>query len=398
MKILLITRQFPFPLHDGESIAVQMMSLGLSHAGADLHLLALNTIKHYYDDKEGTPEELAHYSRIQTVYIDNRIRWTAAFQNWLSKASYHISRYHTSEVSHQISTMLRSEAYDMIQLEGLHLLSYVPLIRRHTDAKIIYRAHNVEFTIWQRILEHMGISLKRYYLAEQVKRLRQFEITSIGEVDAILAVSKEDAAFFKRHTNQPIKVVPIGVNHLNGSKSRMTSNEHPTRMGFIGSLDWMPNREGLNWYMENVHVDVAKNQKLYELSIAGRKSDYYQHEFVHYPKLNWMGEVPDAEVFWGAVDILIVPLLAGSGTRVKIIEALARGKYVITTAIGVEGINYEGLSQITIANTAKEWQEAIVKSLTSPAGIIDQTAFDHWLAIMDYKKIGEALMQYLEER
>jgi polysaccharide biosynthesis protein PslH len=396
MKIFLITRQFPYPLRDGESIAIQMMSKGLYHAGAGIDLLALNTAKHFFDYQGELISELSHYRTIGTVYLDNRVKLFSALFNWFSQDSYHISRYQNDEVRSKIVSFLESQKYDIIQLEGLHLLPYITTIRRYSRAKIVYRAHNIESIIWQRILDQSRFGFKKYYLKDQVKRLRQFEQSATKNVDAICCVSEEDASYYKDH-NVKIKVAPIGIENIKQQNSQpVTDSSIGSRIGFMGSMDWIPNREGLKWYLDRIHSQLIDGNESYELIIAGRKSEHFRDKFTAYNRVKWLGEIDDANAFWDSIDILIVPLFAGSGTRVKIIEAIARRKGVITTSIGIEGINYQNLDQVEVVDSISNWCEALKRVFQKPRLNIVDDSLDQWLAKMNHQMIGEELMGFYQ--
>ena len=150
MRILQLCKKFPYPLKDGESIAVNSLSKSLHELGCEVTLLAMNTRKHFYDTRK-LPSSFTHYQQIHTVTLDNRIKPLEAFANLFSRDSYHISRFVSSGFQQALVRLLREESFDVIQLETLYLAPYIPLIRRHSDALVAMRAHNVEHEIWQRI-------------------------------------------------------------------------------------------------------------------------------------------------------------------------------------------------------------------------------------------------------
>ena len=153
MKILQLCKKFPFPLKDGESIAVNSLSKALHDEGCELTLLAMNTAKHYFRGKD-MPEALSHYRGVFSVDVDNRIKLKDAFLNLFSRESYHISRFISREYGQKLGQLLRRQDFDIIQLETMYLAPYIPVIRRYTAAPIAMRAHNIEHEIWERISQH----------------------------------------------------------------------------------------------------------------------------------------------------------------------------------------------------------------------------------------------------
>ena len=143
MKILQLCKKFPYPLKDGESIAVTTLSRALRELGCQVSLLAMNTHKHFFNSN-GCPEALSHYKDIFKVPVDNRVKPTEAFLNLFSRESYHIARFISPAFQRQLIEVLKNNTYDLIQLETPYLSPYIPTIRKYSDALIAMRAHNVE--------------------------------------------------------------------------------------------------------------------------------------------------------------------------------------------------------------------------------------------------------------
>ena len=182
MKILLLCKKFPYPLKDGESIAVHTLSRALSDLGCEVSLLAMNTSKHFY--KSSTyPAEASHFKTIRTVAVDNQLKASAAFFNLFSEESYHISRFVSQSFEQTLAEMLQAENYDIVQLETLYLAPYIPIVKAKSQALVSMRAHNVEHEIWERITSHTTNGLKRWYLSHLTKKLRRFESECIAERD-----------------------------------------------------------------------------------------------------------------------------------------------------------------------------------------------------------------------
>jgi polysaccharide biosynthesis protein PslH len=138
MKILQLCKKFPYPLKDGESIAVTYLSQALHASGCEVSLLAMNTSKHYFD-METLPQSFNHYRQIWTVDVDNKINPLEAFKNIFSSQSFHIQRFIFSAYAKKLEQILRENEFDVIQLETLYLTPYIDLIRQYSKAKIVLR-------------------------------------------------------------------------------------------------------------------------------------------------------------------------------------------------------------------------------------------------------------------
>ncbi len=357
MKILQLCKKFPYPLKDGESIAVTSLSKALCDLGCEMTLLAMNTQKHYFDLNQ-LPEDFKHYEQIFTVELDNRLRVTDAVKNLFSSESYHISRFISGAFSRKLKEVLQHQDFDVIQLETLYLAPYIPLIQQHSDAIISMRAHNVEHEIWDRITNNTKVFYKKWYLRHLTAKLKRYEIQQLKQYDMMVAITERDLKQFRQLGYRgPAAVTPIGLNIEDYKADFKSFGNHPS-LAFIGSLDWMPNLEGLCWFLDNVWGKLMRKFPTLELHVAGRntpdwlKNSNRKNVVVH-------GEVPDALDFINQHSLMVVPLLSGSGMRAKILEGMALGKVVLTTKLGLEGINAEDRSEVIVADTPEAFIEGV---------------------------------------
>ena len=191
MKILQICKKFPYPLKDGESLAINSLGKSLKTLGCEMTLLAMNTSKHFFDLKK-LPEEYNQYQKIHTVPVDNRIKPFQAFLNLFSTESYHVCRFVSNEFKEKLSSLLQQQSFDVIQLETLYLAPYIPLIRKYSDAIISMRAHNVEHEIWERIVQHTLSKPKRWYLQHLTSKLKRYETEQLQKYDVLLPITERD--------------------------------------------------------------------------------------------------------------------------------------------------------------------------------------------------------------
>ena len=363
MKILLLCKKFPYPLKDGESIAVHTLSLALSQLGCEVSLLAMNTKKHFYQKAE-LPPQAAHFARIRTVPIDNRIKPSAAFLNLFSNESYHIARFVSPTYESALREMLQEEQYDVVQLETLYLAPYVDIIRRHSQARISMRAHNVEHEIWERISSHTRNFAKRWYLKHLTGKLRQYEVNSLQQYDMLLPITERDLRYFRQlGYTHPAIVTPIGIRAQEFPEARPLTISKPS-ISFIGSLDWMPNIEGLHWFIQKVWPAIHQRFPEVEFHIAGRNTPKSLLQLKR-PNVFVHGEVPESAPFIDKHCMMVVPLLSGSGMRAKILEGMALGKVVLSTSIGLEGISATHKKDVMVANTVDQFVEAVAYTLQS---------------------------------
>ena len=271
MKILQLCKKFPHPTIDGETIAIVNLSKALVEKGCEVDLLAMNTSRHFADLSKvnGT---LEHYTLVESVSVDNKIRPLAAMTNLIKKRSYHISRFESPDFASKLKDLLSRKTYDVIQLETLYLTPYIPIIRRYSNAAISMRAHNIEHEIWERISENTRSFPKKWYLGLLSRQLKDFEIEHLNEYDLLIAITERDLKRFKElgYRNGMV-ATPVGID-LNRYRSIMPQETDHFRLSFIGSLDWMPNQDGLTWFLQNVWPAYAGMDEVISLHVAGRNT------------------------------------------------------------------------------------------------------------------------------
>jgi glycosyltransferase involved in cell wall biosynthesis len=357
MKILQLCKKFPYPLKDGESIAVTYLSKALNQLGNQVTLLTMNTKKHYFNIGE-LPADYDQYQSIHFTDIDNEVKPFDAFLNLFSDDSYHISRFISTPFEQKLIEILKSEEFDVVQIETVHLAHYIPIIRRYSEAKIAMRAHNVEFEIWQRIADNTRLFPKKWYINHLTKKLRKYEVDQLQNYDMMVAITQRDLDFFKKlgYKNKGV-VTPIGLDINDYQPNYDTYNKAPS-LSFIGALDWMPNYEGLMWFLDNVWDRLIERFPSLKFHIAGRHTP---PSLMNLNKKNVIvyGEIPAAGKFINEHSIMVVPLLSGGGMRAKILEGMALGKVVLSTQLGLEGIAGKHQQDVLIADTP----EAIIENI-----------------------------------
>lgn len=366
MKVLQLCKKFPYPLKDGESIAVSSLSKALCDHGCDITLLAMNTTKHYFSDTRNLPAAMKHYEKIYTVKVDNRVKLLDAIANLFSPDSYHISRFISLEFKEKLAQLLRATDFDVIQLETPYLAPYIPLIRQFTEAPIAMRAHNVEHEIWERITHNTSFFAKKWYLTHLTKKLKEYELAQLSYYDLLVAITQRDLNTFRKlgFKKQGI-VTPIGLD-MDQYEADFSSFNRPLSFSFIGSLDWMPNQEGIKWFLERVWPQASKSMPGVNLHVAGRNTPDWLRKLRN-KQIKVHGEVPSAADFINQHSIMVVPLLSGSGMRAKILEGMALGKVIISTRLGLEGIPAEHRHQVLVADTATEFIEQLKYCQQLPA-------------------------------
>ena len=363
LKVLVMLPRVPYPLKDGGAIAMYNLLRGMYLQDTDLTVLSYNTIKHFADP---IPKEISEFGDLHTVFIDNRIKPLDALLNLFTNESYHITRFQSEEVEETLSEILQAKKFDVIHCDSLYTGIYLPIIKQFAPtSKVVLRQHNIEYQIWERIAKGAK-GFKKWYLSVLSERLKKVEYSLIPQFDAIIPITPIDALTFTKMGAKKQYVCPVGVNMEQYS---LDDKVEENTIFHLGSLDWMPNLEGMKWFLEKVWPIVHNQSPKAKFYIAGRNVPDWILNYHGKQNIVVDGEIPSAPQYLKSKQIMVVPLKSGSGMRVKIIEGFAAGKAIVSTTIGAEGIACENGVHIEIADTEKEFAEKIVNLLNNNAKV-----------------------------
>ena len=362
MKILIVTHLAPFPQNSGYPIVVGNTIKGLINSGHEVSLFSLNPQKHKV--QHGEPDELISRIKYYCHSIDTSISFKHAVLSLFNRKLYTVERYYSAEFERLLIKEVTEGDYDVIQFEGLFVTHYLPAIRKHTKAKLIYRAHHIEHIVWERMAKQKNDPIKKFYLKLIARRIKDFELKQFSLFNAIAVFTNQDKETVQQHCNPaktPVEIIPVGLD-LDRYKPDHRHTKFPS-LFFLGAMDWMPNREGIEWFLENFAADLVDGDLKAPFYVAGNDIPERFDDYEVVGKIFIHGEVDDALEFVNSKAVMIVPLLSGGGMRVKIVEGMAMQKCIISTSLGVEGINYEHGTNILIANTPQEFKRAIKRCI-----------------------------------
>ena len=398
MRILQVTSKFPYPAVDGGSIASLALAEGLSKAGASIDLFSLNTAKHSADDhqEEGLKKE-GHYKLIRKCDIDTTPSIVRALKHkWSGVSNYYVDRFFSIECWEALSQLIRLNNYEIIILDHLNTTVYLNPISEQVDCPIVIRAHNVESELRQRISDGAGKFSSRWILKGEVDKLRTYEVEVLNAADLVLTVSDRDRYQLENlGVVSEMKTVPIGIS---AEPSTQAASSDVFKIGFIGSLDWKPNLLGLYWFVNKLWPTIYSQHREVELHIAGSylksRPQWFNKNSIHYH-----GKVDDSKEFTRSMNLMIVPLWTGSGTRVKIIEAMATKVPVLATVLGAEGLDVTSGQEAWITDKASEWIDqinAIIENREESHAVV-QAAYNYVQSVHEPVEIGKQLFEEFEK-
>ncbi len=363
MKILLLTPDFPYPSESGAAIRNDGIIRGLAAAGHKLTLLsfapgkinlASNPLLDVCETLRTVP--LPVHSKAKRI-----VRLLSSFQADME------FRLASAEYAGALKAILQEESFDVIQFSGLELACYLPLIAAGKgEAKVVYDALNAEADL-QRVIARVDRgSFSRWpaaiYSAMQARRLSRFEAEACRRVDAVVAVSEEDRNLLRQNRGAPIYVVPNGINSAEFHPAA-SDQRAPCQLLFSGKMDYRPNVDAVEWFYHAVFPRVRRRYPDASLVIVGRNPPARLQRLASQGGAQVTGWVDAVEPYLRRTTIYIVPLRMGSGTRLKVLQAMAAGCAVLSTSIGAAGLNSAARSALRIADNADDFAGALIALL-----------------------------------
>lgn len=349
------------PMNGGQLRCFHLMDKLSMHIQLDV--LSYQSPSSFFD-KGYTNKNISFYSPNSFIktegifkYFPKKIK-NAIRYRWLTKTFFETATLEVLDFQHIIKELYKKNTYDWIIFEHLSAMSLVPIIKQYfPKAKYVLDAHNVDH-----LLVIPAQSNRKYY-----KKIKILESTLYKYVDEFWACSKNDVDILEHLNENKIvgKVVPNGVDMQVKCYVEDKSDTYNTIL-FCGTLDAYPNAEGILWFYKEVWLRVKENRPEVKLLIVG-KGDRAPFKVLEMDsQIDFVGEVNDVAPYYKKSFMAIVPLLSGSGTRLKVLEAMSFGNPIVTTSKGIEGIDFDKDKDVLVADNEKDFALSIIKILEAP--------------------------------
>jgi sugar transferase (PEP-CTERM/EpsH1 system associated) len=297
------------------------------------------------------------------------IRFYADAARYLVDAvPYAIAKYRSSAYRSRVDGLLRSGRFDAVICD--FLVPFVNMPDPLPCPSILF-THNVEAEIWRRHAETAtGLPMKSL-LGRQWQRMLRFERQALARFDLVLAVSDADGCTFQRlypdALRAPVHVVQTGVDTEYFRPMPAREPGRPAHLVFTGSMDWLPNEDGMQYFVRDILPLIRQQAPEATLSIIGRSPTPAVRRLGVEAGIEVTGRVDDVRPHIAAGAIYVVPLRIGGGTRLKIFEAMSMGKAVVSTTIGAEGLPVTDGTDIVLADEPAAFADAVVRLVRDAA-------------------------------
>jgi glycosyltransferase involved in cell wall biosynthesis len=280
-------------------------------------------------------------------------------------------RLWSDDFSDRFRAWVMQHEYDVIQVEGIELARYVTSIQRESKARVVFDDHNVEYLLQQRAFEIDRTRLTHIpgaaYSAVQAARLRSFERQVCESSDAVIAVSEEDAERLRSISRSRPVVIPNAIDLSDYPFAGDRSTDGHTLL-FPGTMDFRPNADAAIWFVEAILPRLVATVPDVQCFFAGRRprSKLVRHG-QRDPRIAVTGDVPSMAPYWERATVCILPLQVGGGSRFKALEAMALGVPIVSTSLGMEGIEASAGHDYLRADDAASFADAVRHLLEDPS-------------------------------
>ena len=362
MKLLWLNAGLLLPLDKGGKLRTWHLMRHLA-ARHDITYLSFSDPAQTAADRDGMQQVCSTLETLpRTDPSKGTLRFYADAARYLvDQVPYAVAKYRSEAYRARVEHLLVTGSFDAVVCDFLVPLVNIP---EHVPCPAILFTHNVEAEIWRRHAENATNPAAKYLLTQQWQRMLAFEGEALARFDIVLAVSAADGQTFERlypgSLRAPVHVVQTGVDTAFFSPTP-AHRERPAHLVFTGSMDWLPNEDGMQYFVRDILPIVRRSLPDATLSIIGRAPTPAVRRLADEAGIEVTGRVDDVRPHVGEGTVYVVPLRIGGGTRLKIFEAMSMGKAVVSTTVGAEGLPVTDGRDILIADEPARFAEAIVR-------------------------------------
>lgn len=369
MKILFLTPQLAFPPHQGTTVRNYNIIRNLS-TRHDIYLVSFGT-----QQELSEAQPLAQLCRrIDAVLAPSRTIAQRALTTIISPYPDMALRLESPAMHERISSTLGTERFDLVQAEGIEMARYV-LGREFGPGKtpLVFDDHNAEYVLQRTAFESDVRYPLRWHAAAysiiQTAKLARYERAVCNRANHVLAASGTDArAIGALGITAPVTVVPNGVDtsHFVPSTEVCAKPLAEQSMVYAGKMDYRPNVDAMLWFCDEILPRIRNEIPLAHIAVVGQKPSPRIAQLNNREGVEVTGWVPDTRPYVADAAVYVVPLRMGSGTRLKVLEAMAMGKAIVTTSRGIEGIDCVPGQHMLVADSSHDFAHAVVSLFRDP--------------------------------
>ncbi len=357
MNVLIVDEEIPWPLNTGKRLRTYNLVQRLQKEHKVTYLCNGESQAVLPDCPNVTLITLP-----STVLEQKGFRfYCALFANLFSSKPYIVDRHFSLIMADKARLLVASGQFDLVHCEWTPYTENIESLFGRLPS--VLSAHNVEAQIWERYCQAETNPLKKIYIYLQWQKLVRYETKAAQRYSAVTTVSEPDRDMFvKNYGCEQVTVVPNGVDERYFTPVK--AEIKPGSMVFTGSMDWRPNQDGARYFIEEIFPLIKRQIPAASFTVVGRKPPQWLMDLAE--KINGVtvtGTVDDVRPYIAGSSLYVVPLRVGGGSRLKILEAMAMAKVVLSTTVGAEGLDVEDGKNILLRDTPQDFADAACKVL-----------------------------------
>lgn len=359
MKVLVVDEELPWPLNTGKRLRTYNLLLRMQREH-ELHLVCHGDA----DALPGCPNVVVHPVASPVVEQHGVRFYSALLANLLSPDPYVVQRHSSKGMRKVIADLVARQSFDLVHCEWT---PYTVNLREVLGTyPSVLSTHNVEALIWKRMWEREANPLKKSYIRIQWKKMEKYEARAVHLYDKVMCVSDEDRQCISEEFDcSHVTVVPNGVDEQYFAP--VAGDETEYSMVFTGSMDWRPNQDAVNHFVNDVFSLIREALPTATFTIVGRfPPEDMAGKWRRIPGVTVTGTVDDVRTYIARSSLYVVPLRIGGGSRLKILEALSMRKRVLSTSVGAEGLKLDGGVHLMLEDSAEGFAQKAVEMLSAP--------------------------------
>jgi polysaccharide biosynthesis protein PslH len=358
MEILFITSNLPYPPTDGWKIRVFSLLRYLSCR----HRVSLVSFMRTTEDPRAVEELRKYCSDMWVVPRDPRYSWWKLFLGLIGPTAFPVLNYGNKQMMELLRDVLQKRSFDIVQAESLAMAQYCSALTHTT----ILDLHNIESILIKRYAQQEKNLLKRGYAEVTWRKLALYERRVCRRFSHCLTCSEEDQRVVRQHTgSERVNVISNGVD-LEAYVPDGVPVAPIDRVVFVGRMDYHANVDGVVWFCREILPYIRRQKPDVLFQIVGGYPTEEVRRLASPRRIEVTGFVDDVRPYLKEATVVVVPLRVGGGTRLKILEALAMGKAVISTSLGAEGISVVDRREILLADHPEQFAEKVLEALDNP--------------------------------
>jgi polysaccharide biosynthesis protein PslH len=363
MRVLLVTLELPFPPSSGYRLHYWRLIQALAGEGHGIVLVSLvrpeeagadlAPLRNYLHQLELVPLSVSSYEKPSYLQMLRAL---------VSSYPYSALRYLSEDLAGVLRQQLASGTLDVVICDQIYGVVNLP---REFPVPVIVDTIHVAYILLQRYAQHFRNPLKRLYSWIEAQKMRRWEAGICRRVAAIGVCSRLEGEFFRKLC-PGARVVNI-PNVVDVGEYRPTRETDERRLLYCGAMDWYPNQDAVWFFASEILPEVQKQVPDVKFVVAGRRpSDGFRKRFSGLPAVEFTGSVPDMLPEFARAAVFVVPLRIASGTRIKILEAAAMARPIVSTRVGAEGLDFVDGEEIVLADDPTDFTRAAADLLTDP--------------------------------